>query len=178
MHKTRAYILGLIFVFLTGFLTPAYAQQPLAQDPAAGGLAAPGGGGGLIDPTMAGMDPSLLAPPQQPVMYSVFWNTLWGSAWGGVMGTSYHLVSGINLRESVVTSITIGGLMGYGLGIFLVLNGLSFDPLFLLDLPAPQFGPQPQQAPLAWSPEKTSPTASLGNSDPSAWEATVINIRF
>ena len=43
-----------------------------------------------------------LAPlgTKKPVMYSVFWNTLWGSAWGAAMGFSYHLVSGIKLRES------------------------------------------------------------------------------
>jgi len=41
-----------------------------------------------------------LGGPKKPVMYSVFWNTLWGSAWGSTMGFSYHLVSGIQLRES------------------------------------------------------------------------------
>ena len=44
-----------------------------------------------------------LAETQKPVMYSVFWNTLWGSAWGATMGFSYHLVSGIQLRESLIT---------------------------------------------------------------------------
>ena len=54
--------------------------------------------------------------PKKPVMHSVFWNTLWGSAWGATMGFSYHLVSGIQLRESLITSTTIGGVLGYGLG--------------------------------------------------------------
>ena len=52
--------------------------------------------------------------PKKPVMYSVFWNTLWGSAWGATMGFSYHLISGIKLRESLITSTTIGGLLGGG----------------------------------------------------------------
>ena len=65
-----------------------------------------------------------LGDPKKPVMYSVFWNTLWGSAWGATMGFSYHLVSGIQIRESLLTSTTIGGVLGYGLGIYLVV-GLS-----------------------------------------------------
>ena len=80
--------------------------------------------------------------PKKPVMYSVFWNTLWGSAWGATMGFSYHLISGIKLRESLITSTTIGGLLGYGLGIYLVVNGLSFDESYLLELPTPKFQPQ------------------------------------
>ena len=73
-----------------------------------------------------------LAETQKPVMYSVFWNTLWGSAWGASMGFSYHLVSGIQLRESIITATTIGGVLGYGLGIYLVVSGLSFDKTYLL----------------------------------------------
>ena len=80
--------------------------------------------------------------PKKPVMYSVFWNTLWGSAWGATMGFSYHLISGIKLRESLITSTTIGGLLGYGLGIYLVVNGLSFDKSYLLELPSPKFQSQ------------------------------------
>ena len=83
-----------------------------------------------------------LGAPKKPVMYSVFWNTLWGSAWGGTMGFSYHLVSGIQLRESLITSTTIGGVLGYGLGIYLVVGGLSFDKSYLLELPSPQSSTQ------------------------------------
>ena len=84
--------------------------------------------------------------PKKPVMYSVFWNTLWGSAWGATMGFSYHLISGIKLRESLITSTTIGGILGYGLGIYLVINGLSFDESYLLELPTPKFQPQQNTA--------------------------------
>ena len=94
--------------------------------------------------TMAiGQEPAIINEgPKKPVMYSVFWNTLWGSAWGATMGFSYHLISGIKLRESLITSTTIGGILGYGLGIYLVINGLSFDKSYLLELPSPKFGPQ------------------------------------
>ena len=83
-----------------------------------------------------------LGVPKKPVMYTVFWNTLWGSAWGATMGFSYHLVSGIELRESLITSSTIGGVLGYGLGIYLVVGGLSFDKSYLLELPSPQSSTQ------------------------------------
>ena len=43
----------------------------------------------------------------------IFWNTVWGSAWGAVMGVSYHLLSGMKFRETVITATTIGGGMGY-----------------------------------------------------------------
>ena len=51
-----------------------------------------------------------------PVMQSVFWNTLYGSLWGAAIGVSYHFLSGAAFRESISGSMTIGGLMGYGLG--------------------------------------------------------------
>lgn len=74
------------------------------------------------------------APPRKikdPVMKSIFWNTLLGSAWGALMGVAGAL-TGPNLnfgsiRESLVVGTTIGGLIGYGLGTFVVLRGISFD---------------------------------------------------
>ena len=68
------------------------------------------------------------------------------------MGISYHWLSGVQFRESVVTSTTIGGVLGYGLGIYMVLNGLSFDERYLLKLPKPQFGPQPSAS--LWKEDK------------------------
>ncbi len=116
--------------------------------------------------------------PSTPVMRSVFWNTVWGSGWGAVMGISYHLFSGIKFRETVITGTTIGGALGYGLGIYLVLNGFSFDKRYLLELPAPEFGPRPSATNWKESDDflharkDTSPPGSFG------WEATVFEIRF
>ena len=117
-----------------------------------------------------------LAETQKPVMYSVFWNTLWGSAWGATMGFSYHLVSGIQLRESLITSTTIGGVLGYGLGIYLVVSGMSFDKTYLLELPTPKFQVHHNSSPfsvenlqLAGRPEKY---------DPTKWELPIYTFRF
>jgi hypothetical protein len=118
-----------------------------------------------------------LGGTKKPVMYSVFWNTLWGSAWGAAMGFSYHLASGIQLRESLVTSTTIGGVIGYGLGIYLVVGGLSFDKSYLLKLPSPQqSGQQPnttfiesEMMPLYSRAVKTVPLK---------WEVPILAFRF
>ena len=116
------------------------------------------------------------AEAEKPVMYSVFWNTLWGSGWGATMGFSYHLVSGIQLRESIITATTIGGVLGYGLGIYLVVSGLSFDKTYLLELPTPKFqvynnstssGRQGNQ--LAVDPKNYNPTK---------WELPIFTFRF
>ena len=44
----------------------------------------------------------------------------------------------------MISGTTIGAVMGYGMGIYLVFNGITFDKRFLLKLPAPEFGPGPQ----------------------------------
>jgi len=117
-----------------------------------------------------------LAETQKPVMYFVFWNTLWGSAWGATMGFSYHLVSGIQLRESLITSTTIGGVLGYGLGIYLVVSGISFDKTYLLELPTPKFQVHLNSSP--FSVENLQLTARPEKYDPTKWEFPIYTFRF
>ena len=114
----------------------------------------------------------------QPVMQSVFWNTVWGSAWGAVMGVSYHWLSGVQLRESVITSTTIGGDLGYGLGLYMVLNGLTFDERYLLKLPKFQLGPRPNAS--LWEKDR-SILHARGTSRKQQgfkWEATLFQLHF
>ena len=117
-----------------------------------------------------------LVETQKPVMYSVFWNTLWGSAWGATMGFSYHLVSGIQLRESIITSTTIGGVLGYGLGIYLVVSGLSFDKTFLLELPTPKF--QAYHNSSSFTIENLQLATRPKKYDPTKWELLIYTFRF
>ena len=118
-----------------------------------------------------------LGVPKKPVMYSVFWNTLWGSAWGATMGFSYHLVSEIQLRESLITSTTIGGVLGYGLGIYLVVGGLSFDKSYLLELPSPQSSTQ--QPNTAFIESEMMPLYSRAvKPAPLKWEVPIFAFRF
>jgi hypothetical protein len=118
-----------------------------------------------------------LGVAKKPVMYTVFWNTLWGSAWGATMGFSYHLVSGIELRESLITSSTIGGVLGYGLGIYLVVGGLSFDKSYLLELPSPQSSTQ--QPNTAFIESEMMPLYSRAvKPAPLKWEVPIFAFRF
>ena len=117
-----------------------------------------------------------VAGTQKPVMYSIFWNTLWGSAWGATMGFSYHLVSGIQLRESIITSTTIGGVLGYGLGIYLVVSGLSFDKTYLLELPTPKF--QGNRNSSYFSVENLQLVTRPKKIDPTKWVLPIYTFRF
>ncbi len=129
---------------------------------------------GLFVTSLQAQTPAATGAAKPPVMQSIFWNTLWGSGWGATMGLSYQLVSGVNFRESIVTGATVGGLLGYGLGIYVIINGVTFDQRFLLKLPTPQFGPpQASNAPLpeALYTRRQEPDASR-------WSTTLFNLRF
>ena len=94
------------------------------------------------------------------------------------MGISYHWLSGVQFRESVVTSTTIGGVLGYGLGIYMVLNGLSFDERYLLKLPKPQFGPQPSASLWKEDNSKLHVLESSQKKPDLKWEATLFQFHF
>ena len=93
------------------------------------------------------------------------------------MGFSYHLVSGIQLRESLLTATTIGGILGYGLGIYLVVGGLSFDKSYLLELPSPQSSTQ--QPNTAFIESEMMPLYSRAvKPAPLKWEVPIFVFRF
>ena len=129
-----------------------------------------------LSPVLAQQEVVPVAGTQKPVMYSIFWNTLWGSAWGATMGFSYHLVSGIQLRESIITATTIGGVLGYGLGIYLVVSGLSFDKTYLLELPTPKF--QAHHNSSSFTFETLELAARPKKNDPTKWELPIYTFRF
>ena len=93
------------------------------------------------------------------------------------MGFSYHLVSEIQLRESLITSTTIGGVLGYGLGIYLVVGGLSFDKSYLLELPSPES--TTQQPNTAFIEYEMIPLYSRAvKPAPLKWEVPIFAFRF
>ena len=93
------------------------------------------------------------------------------------MGFSYHLVSGIQLRESLITSTTIGGVLGYGLGIYLVVGGLSFDKSYLLELPSPQSSTQQPNTAFIES-EMMQLYSRAVKPAPLKWEVPIFAFRF
>ena len=62
------------------------------------------------------------------------------------------------------------------LEIYLVLNGVTFDKRFLLNLPAPEFGPSPQAQLSEGDPFQIQ--ASTAPVDLSAWQISLFKIRF
>ncbi|MDH5752788.1 MAG: hypothetical protein OEZ59_10285 [Deltaproteobacteria bacterium] len=77
--------------------------------------------------------PVMAQGAENPVMKNVFYNTLWGSGWGALMGLSMVVIEAEdksqpgNISEPMFQGVTIGGVLGFGVGLFLVLQGISFD---------------------------------------------------
>jgi hypothetical protein len=67
-------------------------------------------------------------------MQNVFFNVVWGAGVGALIGaSSASLASGTatqpkDLRDNVVTGATVGSVIGLGVGVWLLFNGVSFDP--------------------------------------------------
>lgn len=76
------------------------------------------------------------APPprESPVMQNVFFNVVWGSALGATLGlaaateSSSNKTKPINPQGSMFEGATIGGVLGLGVGVWLVYAGITFDP--------------------------------------------------
>ncbi len=89
--------------------------------------------------------PVVVTGAKPPVMRSIFWNTVFGSAWGALMGSVAAISSphGSPFRDSLLAGTTIGGILGYGFGVYLVIRGITFDPRTL---------PTPGTTPLGFAP--------------------------
>ncbi len=81
--------------------------------------------------TSAPLKPARLRSP--PVMKNVFFNVAWGSATGALLGAAAVVVaadnpsSPENTRSEAVTGATYGGLVGLGVGLYLVFSGITFN---------------------------------------------------
>ena len=73
-------------------------------------------------------------PSQTPVMQNVFFNVVWGSALGATLGlaaaaeSSSNKTKPVNAQGSMFEGATIGGILGLGIGVWLVYAGITFDP--------------------------------------------------
>ncbi len=71
--------------------------------------------------------------PGRPVMENVFFNVVWGSAFGATLGVAVAVIASDDesapddVRESAFTGATAGGLIGLGIGLYLVYQGITFD---------------------------------------------------
>jgi len=137
----------------------------------------------------AGMTPEVHAqiPAEKPVMENVFWNVVWGSAWGSTMGLAAAVIGSsdksqpTNVRESVFNGATVGGLIGLGVGLYLVFQGITFDPsgstlsqgMIGQNTPPPnRFGYLAEAPPFAFTTESGHPFRITG------FVARVVHLRF
>lgn len=115
-----------------------------------------------------GLEGAPLGKP--PVMQTVFFNVVWGAGTGALLGAaSASLAAGAatepaNLREEVITGATLGSVLGAGVGIWLVFNGITFDPdrslLFGSPIAANRF--RPNTPPLVFTSEPGKPFSITG----------------
>ncbi len=77
--------------------------------------------------------PAYAQRAQGAVMESVFFNVVWGSALGAVLGVSTAVLGAKDasapneLRQATFSGASLGGLIGLGVGLFLIYNGVLFD---------------------------------------------------
>jgi hypothetical protein len=74
------------------------------------------------------------AQQKKAVMENVFYNVVWGSATGALLGAALAVTGSsdktnpADVRGSAFQGATVGGLIGYGLGVWLLFNNVTFDP--------------------------------------------------
>lgn len=134
----------------------------------------------------------LLAAPAQaqvpqgekPVMQNIFFNVFWGSAAGALLGAaaastaSSSKESPDKLRDTVIQGATLGGIAGLAAGVWLIFNGITFNPdrslLFGGALPLADSGQRPPlfEPPIVFLAEKKNPLRITG------LKARIFAIRF
>lgn len=96
---------------------------------------------------------------QTPVMQNVFFNVVYGSAVGALIGLAFAVEASsdktqpTNTRGASFQGATIGGLVGLGVGLWLVYGGITFDPASLIV----RDGPTPGGDPVALQPRDLKP---------------------
>lgn len=71
---------------------------------------------------------------QKAVMENVFYNVVWGSATGALLGSAAGVIAAKDktnppgLRQGAFQGATAGGLIGLGVGVWLVFAGINFEP--------------------------------------------------
>jgi hypothetical protein len=78
--------------------------------------------------------PGVPAGRPRVVMENVFFNVVWGSAFGATLGVATSILGSAdrsapsNVRDGAFSGATAGGIIGLGLALYLVYQGISFDP--------------------------------------------------
>ncbi|MCH8077642.1 MAG: hypothetical protein IIC64_17685 [SAR324 cluster bacterium] len=127
--------------------------------------------------------PAALAQGRKPVMENVFFNVIWGSAIGGVLGLASTIISADdksapdNARSAVFSGATVGGLVGLGVGLWVIYQGTTFEGaevnLAKNGLPVPSFPHTiPLEPPLVFLTSPKNPSKIIG------FRATLFRLKF
>ena len=77
--------------------------------------------------------PAFAQDVKKPVMENVFFNVVWGSAFGATIGLAISVIGSedkskpTDARNSSFSGATVGGLIGLGIGLYLVYQGITFE---------------------------------------------------
>lgn len=120
---------------------------------------------------------------QKPVMQNVFFNVVWGSIFGIVLGGASAVIESdrktapTNLRRKAFSGATVGGLIGLGVGLWLVGAGVTFEEQGTLIFSGQD--PQGFARPIASNPLPfTLETSADGPFRITGIRATVLDIKF
>ena len=127
--------------------------------------------------------PSAWAQERKPVMENVFFNVIWGSALGGILGLASAIISADdksapdNARSAGFSGATVGGLIGLGVGLWVVYQGTTFEgsSVNIADngLPSLKFPHTiPVEPPLVFLTSPKNPSKIIG------FRATLFRLKF
>jgi hypothetical protein len=120
---------------------------------------------------------------RKPVMENVFFNVVWGSLFGIVLGAAAAVIESDDktapegIRKQVFGGATAGGIIGLGIGLWVVASGITFEPegtlLFSSRDPDGFARPVASRAP-----PFSLQTSADGDFRVTGFRATVLDIRF
>lgn len=129
--------------------------------------------------------PAAAQQAKKPVMENVFFNVIWGSAGGALLGLSFAVIGSSdhsqpdNARSTAFTGATVGGMVGLGLGLYLIFQGITFDQLGTTVLGATVQAEPPSWPPLAMELPPFGLITDPGNARRiTGFQARVLDIRF
>jgi hypothetical protein len=131
----------------------------------------------------------VFAQQAKPVMENVFYNVVWGSATGAILGSAAAVIAAKDknnppgLREGAFQGATAGGLIGLGVGVWLVFAGITFDSnSTLTESTLPVRDPTQEKAVAMASPPPLPLIAlEFSQTDPSrisGFRATLVDMKF
>ncbi len=133
-------------------------------------------------PLATAQNAGVLGGGPKPVMENIFFNVVWGSLFGMVLGAATAVIesdrktSPTDIRSRTFGGATFGGLVGLGVGLWLVTSGVTFaDSSTLFTEVRPDGFERPVAAA---SPPFALETSRGGSFRVTGFRATVFSLKF